>query len=280
VSADGAHPPLRHNPRHNPPIRPPERDSTPKTTAPRTNTTTPKRTLPQPLPTRPPPTTRAGAGEPSPPRGAPHGPNCGIRASHALTLIFLRDGCLVETRPYHIAPVVTLCVMAGSVSCRVEQLSSAKPEVVYDVLMDVERWPDWMPTVSTASWERKGALDTGQGGIRRVRSGITVAHDRIVDGSRPHHHAYTASLPRFWPLKDFRGDVRLEDHPEGCLIIWTVTCTSRIPGLRKSVQSTVDQTYTRIAAALAQEAEHTRLRIESWSSRQRREKCCGSWMLS
>ena len=113
--------------------------------------------------------------------------------------------------------------MAESISCRVEQLSSAKPAELYDLLTDVERWPDWMPTVSAASWERKGASDTGQGGVRRVRSGITVAHDRVVDGSRPHHHAYTASLPRLWPLKDFRGDVRLQDHSQGCLIIWTVT---------------------------------------------------------
>ena len=146
-------------------------------------------------------------------------------------------------------------VMAGSISCRVEQLSSAEPAVIYDVLMDIERWPEWMPTVTTVSWERLGAPDTGIGGVRRVRSGITVAHDRVVDGSRPHHHVYTASLPRFWPLKDFRGEVRLEDHPEGCLIIWTVTCTARYSALRKSAQSTVDSTYKRIAAALAREAE-------------------------
>jgi hypothetical protein len=149
----------------------------------------------------------------------------------------------------------TLRVVAGSISCRVEQLSTAKPEDVYDLLMDVERWPQWMPTVTTASWERLGAPDTGIGGIRRVRSGITVAHDRVVDGSRPHHHVYTASLPRFWPLKDFRGEIRLEHHTVGCLIVWTVTCTARYPGLRKSAQSTVDSTYRRIAAALARQAQ-------------------------
>src|SRR3981189_2557375 len=145
--------------------------------------------------------------------------------------------------------------MAGSISSRVKQLSSAKPAVVYDVLLDVERRPERMPTVTAVSWERPGAPDRGIGGIRRVRSGITVAHDRVVDGSRPHHHIYTASLPRFWPLKDFRGEVRLQDHPEGCLIIWTVTCIARYPSLRKSAQSTVDSTYKRIAAAPAEEAE-------------------------
>jgi hypothetical protein len=72
---------------------------------------------------------------------------------------------------------------------------------------------------------------------------------------RPNHHAYAAALAAYSPLKDYRGDVRIEDRPMGSLIIWTVTCTSRIPGLAKSVQKKLDSVYTRVAAALAQEAE-------------------------
>jgi hypothetical protein len=145
--------------------------------------------------------------------------------------------------------------MTGSLSCRVEQLSSATPAVVYDVLMDIERWSDWIPTVSAASWEQRGEPDTGRGGIRRVRTGISVTRDRVIGGSRPHHHAYASSLPRYWPLKDYQGDVRIDERPNGCLITWTVTCASRIPGLGKSLQVTVRSTYVRLAAALAQEAE-------------------------
>ena len=145
--------------------------------------------------------------------------------------------------------------MTGPLSCRVEQLTKAKPEAVYDVLMDVERWPQWMPTVSVASWERKGAPDSGQGGVRRVRAGLTVSHDLIIDGTRPHHHAYAASLAAYSPLKDYRGDVRIDECPNGSLIIWTVTCTSRLPGLAKSVRKKLDSVYTRLAAALAKEAE-------------------------
>jgi hypothetical protein len=140
-------------------------------------------------------------------------------------------------------------------SCRVEQLSSAKPAAVYDVLMDVERWPIWMPTVSAASWEQRGEPDTGLGGVRRVRSGITISRDRVVDGAQPHHHAYTASLPRLWPIKEFRGDIKIEEHPNGSLIVWTVTCKPRIRRLEARLQTTVDSAYTRIAAALAEEAE-------------------------
>ena len=142
--------------------------------------------------------------------------------------------------------------MTGSVLCRVEQVSSAKPAQVYDVLLDVERWSDWMPSVSAASWERRGEPDTQTGGIRRMRFGLIVIRDRIVDGTRPHHQAYAASFPWYLPLKDYRGDIRIEDDPNGCRIIWTVTCaSSRIPGLERSLKSS----YTRLAAALAHEAD-------------------------
>lgn len=145
--------------------------------------------------------------------------------------------------------------MTGTLSCRVEQLSCAPPAAVYDVLMDVERWSKWMPTVSAASWERHGAPESGRGGIRRVRTGLNVTRDEIVDGTRPHHHAYAASLPWYWPLKDYRGDIRIQEHSNGCRIIWTVTCVSRIPGLKNLITSTLVGAYTRLAAALAQEAE-------------------------
>lgn len=122
--------------------------------------------------------------------------------------------------------------MNRSVSCRVEQPSSASPAAVYDALMDVERWPDWMPTVSAATWERHGAADTGLGGVRRVGNGLNAVRDTVVGGTRPYHHAYSASL-----------------------IIWTVTCRPLVPGLRKLFRSRLNSVYTRLAAALAKEAE-------------------------
>ena len=107
--------------------------------------------------------------------------------------------------------------MAESVSVHVERASSATPAAVYDVLMDVDRWAEWMPTVSAASWEERGAPDTGLGGIRRVRNGPSVTRDRIVGGTRPTHHAYAASTPRWMLIKDYRGDVRIEESENGII---------------------------------------------------------------
>src|SRR5437879_9408383 len=95
------------------------------------------------------------------------------------------------------------------------------------------------------------------GGVRRVRNGISVTLDKITGGARPHHHAYASTLPRYFPLKNYQGDVRIEEQPNGSLIVWTVTCAPRIPGLNKLLRSAVRSTYVRIVAALAQEAERT-----------------------
>jgi hypothetical protein len=149
--------------------------------------------------------------------------------------------------------------MSASVSIRVEQPSTATPASVYDVLMDLDRWPDFMPGVSAASWEVRGAPDTGVGGIRRMRLVLGVTRDRIVDGARPHHHAYAATFPWYVPLKDYRGDIRIEDQPNGSLIVWTALCTPRIPVFRNLNQS-MERSYARLAAALAQEAERTAIR--------------------
>jgi Polyketide cyclase / dehydrase and lipid transport len=135
------------------------------------------------------------------------------------------------------------------------------PASVYDVLMDLDRWSDFMPGVSAASWEVRGAPGTGVGGIRRMRLGLGVTRDRIVGGTRPHHHAYVATLPWYQQmlLKDYRGDIRIEDRPNGSLIVWTASCTPRVPGLR-NLNQTLEKTYARLAAALAQEAERPAIR--------------------
>jgi Polyketide cyclase / dehydrase and lipid transport len=112
-------------------------------------------------------------------------------------------------------------------------------------------------TVSAASWEQPGDPDTGNGGVRRVRNGSASHATRSLEERDQHHHTYASTLPRYFPLKDYQGDIRIEEQPHGSLIVWTVTCASRIPGLNKLFRSTVRSTYVPIVAALAQEAERT-----------------------
>ena len=146
--------------------------------------------------------------------------------------------------------------MAGSFSYRVEQPSNADPAVVYDVLMDVERWPDFMPTVSAAAWERCGAPDTGEGGIRRLRMGVLTVREQIIGGTRPHRQTYTMLSNSGLPvIGDYTAEIYIDARPNGCLIAWTATFASRVPGLGKPLQFVLRAVVARSAAALARQAE-------------------------
>jgi hypothetical protein len=74
---------------------------------------------------------------------------------------------------------------------------------------------DIATTVTAASWEQPGEPDTGLVGVRRVRNGLSVTREKVIGGARPHHHTYASTLPRYFPLKDYQGDVRIEEHPNG-----------------------------------------------------------------
>jgi Polyketide cyclase / dehydrase and lipid transport len=144
--------------------------------------------------------------------------------------------------------------MSKPLAFRVEQRSSVKAAAVYDTFLDVESWPEWMPSVSAASWERPGAPDTGIGGVRLVRMRGSMVRDEITGGTRPHHHAYTTTLPGFWPVKDYRGDIRIAELANGSLIIWTATFRTSVPGLGKPLQLMLRSLIVRLSAALAQGA--------------------------
>jgi Polyketide cyclase / dehydrase and lipid transport len=155
-------------------------------------------------------------------------------------------------------PLVALHRMTRSFSYRIEQPSTATPVAVYDTLIDVERWPDWVPSLVAASWERRGAPDTGEGGIRRTRSRMLGApltlREEILGGTRPHHHSYKL-LSHALGLNNYRAEVHVEEQPNGCLITWTGTFSPLIPGLGKPLQIFTRSHIKRLAAALAREAQ-------------------------
>ncbi len=152
-------------------------------------------------------------------------------------------------------PVVALRRMTRSFSYRIEQPSTATPATVYDTLIDVERWSDWVPSLVAASWERPGAPDTGEGGIRLTRSHMLgTLREEILPGTRPHLHSYKL-LGHALGINNYRAAVQIDERPNGCLITWTGTLSPLIPGLGKPLQIFARSHIKRLAAALAREAE-------------------------
>jgi hypothetical protein len=62
---------------------------------------------------------------------------------------------------------------------RIEQTSAASPQQLYDVMLDVERWPDWMGGVRRAGWQKRGAPGTGVGGVRRFGARASWKASRV-----------------------------------------------------------------------------------------------------
>jgi carbon monoxide dehydrogenase subunit G len=142
---------------------------------------------------------------------------------------------------------------AAKLHYRIERTSAATPQQIYDVLLDVERWPQWMPGVRTAGWERRGASGSGVGGIRRFGAPGMSAREEIVAGEPARHQSYTALSGL--PVKDYRADVYLDERPGGSQITWEATFDSRIPLVGKVLQRIMRSTIGRAADALAKEAE-------------------------
>ena len=136
---------------------------------------------------------------------------------------------------------------------RIEQTSAASPLQVYDVIQDLERWPDWMKGIRKAGWEKRGAPGTGVGGVRRLGAPGLSIREEILAGTPPGHHSYT--MLSGMPVKNHRGDIRIEGRPGGSRITWYVSFDSRIPLLGGLLRRIIKSTITNGAAGLAAEAE-------------------------
>jgi Polyketide cyclase / dehydrase and lipid transport/Domain of unknown function (DUF222) len=160
-----------------------------------------------------------------------------------------------QSPAFTMRPGVALRRMARSFSYQIEQPSTATPIAVYDTLVDVDRWPEWVPSLIAASWERRGAPDTGEGGIRLTRSHMLgTLREEILRGTRPHVHSYKI-LGHALGMNSYRALVQIDERPDGCLITWTGTLSSSIPGLGRLLQIVAHLNIKRLAAALAQEAQ-------------------------
>ncbi|WP_197502030.1 SRPBCC family protein [Mycobacterium sp. E2733] len=135
-----------------------------------------------------------------------------------------------------------------------EQACTAPPDVVYDLLIDVERWPEWLSGTRSAGWEDPETPGKREGAIRGVAvSGLTMREEILIDDG-PRHHAYR--IVSGIPVTDHRADVHIHEQAGGSLIVWRATFRSRIPLAGPLMWLMMRASMPRMAADLARGAEH------------------------
>jgi uncharacterized protein YndB with AHSA1/START domain len=144
---------------------------------------------------------------------------------------------------------------AGTQAYSHEAFSPAPPGVVFAILADSARWPDWAgPLIRHGSVEREGTPPPGGvGAIRRLGTTRFFSREEIVAYDPPHHLAYVILSGQ--PVRNYRAEVTLTPSDVdggGTHISWRATFDPRIPGtgplLRRYLGAIVGGFTRRLAA--------------------------------
>ena len=132
--------------------------------------------------------------------------------------------------------------------------AAAPIEVVWDLLQDHLRYPDWT-TVPKAELERVGDDNpNGVGAIRRLGIGSIVAREQVVLYEPPLRLSYVVLSGL--PVRGYRADVVLNATSDGGTDIrWTGAFESAPFGLSGLMRRFLERILRDFATALVREAE-------------------------
>lgn len=128
--------------------------------------------------------------------------------------------------------------------------SAAPPERVWELLVDVERWPAW--SVFDEAHVESGS---GVGRVQRLRNGRVTGRERVTALEPPRRMTY--ELLSGLPLKDYVGEVLLTPVGEGTAITWRSTFRGAFPLAGALVARGLQPMLQQHAQALAREAERS-----------------------
>jgi len=128
-------------------------------------------------------------------------------------------------------------------------------QAVWDRYTDHVGWTKWAG-LGTARLTREGVpAPNGVGCVRAFsRAGITAVQEEVTSFDPPRRMTYRI-VKGGGPIKDHRGEVVFEPHPDGTLLTWRVQFRSGIPGLGGILRAMIEGMFRR---ALAHLDEHLR----------------------
>ena len=106
--------------------------------------------------------------------------------------------------------------------------STASPEALWRVLTHHEDMPKWAKGVRAVHLDPIGAPDPdGLGAVRHIHALGPALVERVVEWDPPHRYVYR--LERGAPIKDHRGEVRIEPSARGSHATWEIRFRPLIP---------------------------------------------------
>jgi uncharacterized protein YndB with AHSA1/START domain len=136
----------------------------------------------------------------------------------------------------------------------VDLRSAGPPEVVFDLLVDRSRWPQWAGAmIRWSTWEREGVpAPGGVGAIGQLGSPRLHTREEIIEYDRPRHLAYT--ILSGIPVRGYRADVSLTPDGDGTRIHWAGSFEPKVPGTGALLRLMLGGTIRGVAKRLAAEA--------------------------
>lgn len=122
----------------------------------------------------------------------------------------------------------------GQLNVAAEQTTTARPGVVWELISDATRYPQWGPW-SAAGYQRQGDTSPrGPGAVQWLRSArraylrYPTSIEKILEADEGRRLVYT--VIGGIPVRNYRGEVILTPEGEGTRIRWTATWDSTLAG--------------------------------------------------
>lgn len=130
--------------------------------------------------------------------------------------------------------------------------TTAAPEAVWTLLDEVTSWSTW------GAWDEAELVEPagpdGVGAVRRLRSGRTVAVERILASEPPRLMRY--ELLSGLPVKDYRASVEVVGESDGgSTITWSASFRGSLPLVGGYVRRELDTFFADAVDRLARAAE-------------------------
>jgi Polyketide cyclase / dehydrase and lipid transport len=139
-------------------------------------------------------------------------------------------------------------------SFQVRRFCRAPRAVVFDTLQDVPNWSAWAPGVRSSRWEPAPGAPSGEQAIRSLTFPMgRVVREQIVEAVPPRGHRYV--LLGWTPVRDYQGEVALEEEADGCVVNWRGRFDAAVPGSGVVMRALLRIPIERMAGALVTESE-------------------------